>query len=286
MAETDTITCPSCGRTIPAGSRACRFCATSIQRRMPVSILSFGAIGLLVIAIVHFTAAVTHKPAYVKIADLTPEMNFERVRVVGRVAGISVVRGRYESRLVKIDLEDPDATGSPYRSTVSVRLEGEAGTEYDALKDPPRRGDTVEVAGALYAGGSYRQISVGSVQLLKIRERGTGGAGTAAPAAKPVSKNLQTSVGELLAAPDTFRNRWVEIPAAVVVNASADFPVVKVSDPGRAEPVLVVFGFDGGSLEVGQKVSVRGQFVFYDKQGYWEIKTRRGDATAVTVIGR
>jgi hypothetical protein len=285
MAETDILSCPSCGRAIPADSPACRFCAAVVRRRMPVAILTFGACALLGIALIHFGAAMTHKPAYVKIADLSPEMNFERVRVVGRVAGISVIRGRYESRLVKMDLEDVDATNALFRPTVSARLEGEAGSDYAALKDPPRRGDTVEVAGSLYAGGTYRQISVGSVQVLKIRERGTGGAGPAA-AARPVATDLRTSVGELLASPEKFRNRWVEIGTAVVVSASSEIPLLKVSDPGRPEPVLVVFGFRGGSLAAGREVSVRGQFVFYDKQGYWEIKTRRDDATAVTEIGR
>ena len=132
------------------------------------------------------------------------------------------------------------------------------------------------MAGSLFAGPSYRSISVSSAQLLKIKVR---------PAAGTLEarEDLPATVSELLADPSRFSNRWVKVAVAEVADFASGTPLVRIREPGQTNQ-LIVFGFDGSGLSVGRKVSVRGQFVFYDKMGYWEIKTDRGETKAVAPV--
>lgn len=277
MPDPEHVPCPSCGRPLPAEAAVCRFCAASLRTRISAAWLSRGALLLLLIAAIHFAAALKYRPKLTALGDLTAEMNFERVRVAGRVVNVSVTQDRYNAPLVRLELEDVATADTAARQRLSVKLEGEAAADFTAMKDPPRRGDMLEVAGSLFAGSAYRFISVNSASLLKIKSRPEGGALEA-------REDTPATVAELLAEPGRFSNRWIVVEAAEVADVAATHPIVRIREPGQTNTVMV-FGFDGRQLTVGQKVAVRGHFVYFEKMGYWEIMTARGNPRAIVPVG-
>lgn len=276
MPAPEHVPCPSCGRPLSAEARICRFCAASLQTRISAAWLGRGALLLLLIAAIHFTAALRYRPRLAALGDLTAEMNFERVRVAGRVINSSVTQDRYNAPLVRIELEDVATADTAARQRLSVKLEGEAAQDFVRLKDTPRRGDVLEVAGSLFAGSSYRFVSVNSASLLKIKSRPAG-------AMQEAQEDMPATVAELLSDPGRFSNRWIAVAAAEVADVAAAHPIVRIREPGQTN-TIVVFGFEGRQLTVGQKVSVRGQLVYFEKMGYWEIKTARGNLQAIVPV--
>ncbi len=288
--ENERIACPSCGKPNAADAKACRYCAAVIGDRLPLAILWWGIAALFLVAAVHFTSALTHRPRRVEIQDLTPARNFQRVRVAGRITDISTTRRSYGESLVRIELAAADAGeyAAPDRR-ITVRLEGEAARDFALLENPPRRGDAVEVAASLVAGDDFRHLSVSSPQFIRVTERGGGSAvpqaARAAPARAP-ARAPEVTVAALLAEPQKYRDQAVWVRRADVVEVAEGAAVFKVREPGVKGPTLVVFGWEGSKIEVGQAVSVRGRFEYYGKREYWEIKVPRGDDRAVVVAGR
>jgi hypothetical protein len=256
----------------------CRFCAASTQDRIHIGLMTMGVFVLLGLAAVHFGAAMMYTPRYTPIPELLSEMNFEKVRVLGRVGEISVTRGPYNSHQVRIELEAQDSPRAlPALRKITARLEGEAASDFLKLKDPIRKGDLVEVAASVFAGEGYRHLSVSSPKFIQIKERGR--------SESPVADtDPGTTVQELLSSPDKYRDKSVQILSAEIVSVGDGIPVLRIADPGRTDKDLTVFGYEGTKFSVGQKVSVRGQFLFYDKKGYWEIKTPFGDEQAVVAV--
>ena len=277
MTETEQKPCPSCGKPNPVEVKVCRFCTAAMSRR--VSIARFYAVGILLLGLVavsHFVAAIRHEPAYVDILDLTADRNFDRVRVLGRVEDIVITPGPYDSRKVRIDLAAPGAPERAYEHRISVRLEGEPALDFLAQEQKITRGDLVEVAGSLFAGENYRHLSVGGAQFIRLKEKGV------EPPLR-TQEAARVTVQQLLAEPNTYSNQVVFVPEALVTGVSTAWPSFQIADPGETNSSLIVFGYETKGLRPGAKVSVRGQFEFYDKNGYWEIKTRRGDRRAVWV---
>jgi predicted nucleic acid-binding Zn ribbon protein len=277
MTETEHKSCPSCGKPNPADAKVCRFCTAEIQNRVSVfGLYGIGILALLIVAVFHFRGAILHQPAYVEIQDLTAARNFDRVRVLGRVENISVTKGPYDSRKVRIDLSAPHAPDRSYKHRISVRLEGEHASDFLAQENPVTRGDLIEVAASLFAGENYRHLSVNGAQFIWIKEKG---------AAPPPRSNdaIRVSVRQLLETPGAYSNQMVFVPQAQIVNVSTSWPSFVVADLQETNRTLIVFGYETRWLRPGLKVSVRGHFEFYDKNGYWEIKTRRGDRRAVWV---
>lgn len=244
-----------------------------MTERMHLSLMSVGVAALLVLAAAHFVAAMMYTPRYTPIPELLSEMNFEKVRVLGRVSQVSVLRGAYGTHQVRIDLEAVDSPlALPALRKITARLDGEAASDFVKMGTPVARGDLIEVAASVFAGEGYRHLSVSGPQFIRVKERGR----TEARAA-----DAEVTVGQLLAAPESYRNRNVRVPLAEIVGVGEGVPVLRIADPGRAGGELTVFGYEGKPFSVGQKVAVRGQFLFYDKKGYWEIKTPFGDDQAV-----
>ncbi|MFH0881308.1 MAG: zinc ribbon domain-containing protein [Lentisphaerota bacterium] len=277
MADAETIPCPSCGKPNPSGAKVCRFCTASLVERVSLKwFFVAGILVLLLIAAAHFHSAVTYEPTYTEIHDLTLERNFDRVRVLGRVENISVTRGPYDDKKVRIDISPTNTPDRSYKHRITVRLEGEPADDFLNQKNPVTRGDLIEVAASLFAGEGYRHLSVSGAQFIKVREKGK-------PEALPSDDLPKTTVSALLGAPKTFENKTVLIPDAVVLGVSPNWPSFTIADPGSTNQSLVVFGFEPRELRPSMKVSVRGRFEFYSKNGYWEIKTRRDDQKAVLV---
>jgi hypothetical protein len=281
--------CPSCGKENPPDSGICHFCGASATERIPLRIVTVGVALLLIIAAVHFYQASTYQPDYVAISALTPEMNFERVRVKGRVTNVQIIRGAYDHSQVRIEILD-EGKPSPFASQnqISARLEGEPANDFLTKPDYVKRGDLVDVAASLYAGEGYRHLSVSSMQFIRVLEKGDGSiaydSATGDPTFPRAAPAQQTTAGELLAHPEKFRDQLVSARPLEVVEVPEALPFFLASDAGKPESKLVVIGYKGAPLAVGAKISVRGKFVFYEKKSAWEIQVRDGDAGAVIVL--
>lgn len=246
-----------------------------MNERLHISLITIGVFVLLGLAAVHFCAAMMYTPRYTPIPELLSEMNFEKVRVLGRVGNVSVTRGPYDSHQVRIELEDPDSLRAhPALRKITAKLEGEAAEDFLKVKDPIRRDDLVEVAASLFAGEGYRHLSVSGPKFIQIKERGRA-------ESRETDTDPGTTVRELLGSPEKYQNKNITIRMAEIVSVGEGIPVLRIADPGRTDKDLTVFGYEGTKFSMGQKVSVRGQFVFYDKKGCWEIKTPFGDDRAV-----
>ncbi len=279
MADIKAIPCPSCGKPIPADAPACRFCSASTVHRLPLWILTAGIVVLLVLSAIHFFEAMTYQPQLTKISNITSALNFKRVRVLGRISNLSIMRGAYSNYSVRIELKADDATpGTPFElSSIPVRLEGEGADDFIRLDKPIRRGDLVEVAASVNAGAGYRQLSVSSPSFIKVKER--------APEQTLEDQSImKTTVSALMNQPEPFRGKIIQIANAVVIKVSDNFPSFVIVDPGQTNASLTVFGDESHQTRVGQHVSVRGEFAYYDKKGYWEIKIPRGDTSAVADV--
>ena len=283
MAESKMIPCPACGKPNPEGTRNCRFCSGHFTERLSLRWMTLGITALFLVAAIHFYQAVTFKPEYVSFAQMTPDMNFEKIRALGRVSDIVIVDEDYGRHVIKIELtaENHEKIAAKLRR-ITAKLEGEAAEDYLKWGNPPKPGDLIEVAASLYAGEGYRHLSVGAVPFIRILERGTN-----APALPPETEKapeIDAGIQQLLADPESFRDRSVSLASVTVVYAEAGKPFFRVAEAGVTNQTMVVLGYKGPPLQVGQRVSVRGRFIWYAKKGYWEIEVPRGDSKAVTVL--
>ena len=281
--------CPSCGKENPPESAVCHFCGASTVERISLKILGFGIVLLLLVAAAHFYLAATFEPDYAAIPSLTAERNFERVRVKGRVTNIQIIRKEYNHHQVRIEITGDESLSRFPDNRISARLEGEPANDFLSNSGFLNRGDLVDVAASLYAGEGYRHLSVSSVQFIRILEKGSGegadvgGANGAAPYAPSVPA-IQTTVAELLGDPEKFRDQVVVARPLEVVEVPKALPFFRVIDEGKPEPQLVILGYKGDLPAVGDKISVRGKFIYYDKKGYWEIQVRNWDRGSVIVL--
>ena len=285
------LNCPSCGKENPPGSAVCHYCSASTVERIPLKIVGIGIGLLIVIAATHFHLAATYEPDYASIPSLTAERNFERVRVKGRVTNLRIIREAYDHHQVRIEIEGDPAVSKFPDNRISVRLEGEPANDF--LTDPGflGRGDLVDVAASLYAGEGYRHLSVSSKQFIKVLEKGTGGAFAAEAGGEsrtnryaPSVPAPRTTVAELLADPEKFRGQVVIARPLEVVEVPAGLPFFRVGDEGKPQPELVVIGYKGELPKVGDQISVRGAFTYYEKKGYWQIQVRDWDKGGVIVL--
>lgn len=176
MSTPDTpLCCPSCGKENLSDAKICRLCGASMVERISLRIVTVGIVLLLLISVAHFYKASTYQPNYAPISSLTPELNFERVRVKGRVTNIQIIREAYNHNQVRIEIVNEGQT-SPFasRNRISARLEGEPANDFLTNPDYVKRGDLVDVAAALYAGEGYRHLSVSSAQFIRVLEKGKG----------------------------------------------------------------------------------------------------------------
>ena len=285
------LNCPSCGKENPPGSAVCHYCGASTVERIPLTILGAGIGLLIIIAAAHFHLAANYKPDYASISALTAERNFERVRVKGRVTNVRIIREAYDHHQVRIEIEGDPAVSKFPDNRITVRLEGEPANDFLTNPGFLNRGDLIDVAASLYAGEGYRHLSVSSAQFIQILEKGTGGAfapetgGAPRPGDEAARAPApRTTVAELLADPEKFRGQVVIARPLEVVAVPEGLPFFRVGDEGRPKPDLVVIGYKGALPKVGDQISVRGEFIYYEKKGYWEIQVRAWDKGGVIVL--
>ncbi len=277
MAEPNQINCPSCARPNPVDAKLCRFCGASMVERISLRWMYLGILILVGIALIHIYLSMSHRPDYTAIHELTPDKNFARVRVLGRVTDVKVSRDRYSNSTIRLEIKAEKLVDLPAaQQTIAIKLEGEPAADYLGMETPINAGDLVDVAASLYAGDDFRHLSASGVQFIRVLERGSPVAfNVPEPANQPTF-----TVAQLLATPEQYRDQWVTIPQAIVVDVATQWPIVRIQDPGQTNE-LVVMGYEGKPVVTGMTVSVRGQFILYEKKGYWEIKPRRGDMEAI-----
>ena len=283
------MNCPSCGKENSPGSAICRFCGASTVERIPLTIIGVGIFLLMLVAVVHFRLAANYEPDYASIPSLTAERNFERVRVKGRVTNIRIIRETYDHHQVRLEIAGDPAVSRFPDNRISVRLEGEPANDFLADPGLVRQGDLVDVAASLYAGEGYRHLSVSSAQFIRVLEREPGAEAATDGAEGPdryaaAAPPARATVAELLADPEKFRDQTVIARPLEVVEVPAALPYFRVRDEGKPEPQLVVIGHKGPAPAVGDKISVRGKFIYYEKKGYWEIQVRNWDKSGVIVL--
>ena len=283
------LNCPSCGKENSPGYAVCRYCGASTVERIPLTIVGIGIFLLLFIAVVHFRLAANYEPDYAPIPSLTAERNFERVRVKGRVTNVRIIREAYDHHQVRLEIEGDPAVSRFPDNRISVRLEGEPANDFLADPGLVRQGDLVDVAASLYAGEGYRHLSVSSAQFIRVLERGSEDDAAADRAEgsdryAATEPPARTTVAELLADPEKFRDKTVIARPLEVVEVPAALPYFRVCDEGQPEPQLVIIGHKGPAPAVGDKISVRGKFIYYEKKGYWEIQVRNWDKSGVIVL--
>lgn len=270
--------CPSCGRETGNVVR-CKFCCTltSPEERIRVSSINYSTAILFIAALFYFAIAVNYRPQFDQIASLDESRAFQQVRVKAKVKFASKFEDKYKRRqTVQLELVDQSAgaeaegekTGR--EDTIKLKAEGDIAAELLSKNLVPKKGDIVEVSAALYAGPGFRMLSLNSPEFLKVV--GTSGEGAA----------VETTVGTLLSYPEKSKNKIVTLKECVVTRRAAKL-IIEVADAPGQKP-LMVFGADPNLYFDGQKLSVTGRFVYYDRNDCWEIKVSADDPNAIVPV--
>lgn len=271
--------CPSCGREIGTERKHCIYCNAARANRKKIARIQLLAFLLFLIAAAYFFGAIFSKPVYDNIQDLDKNMNFERVRIKGKVIGKRKFPGKYEkqTRIVLTIVQESKNKGADiakgqkdFDKFIRVKAEGNVGTAILQQDSVPEVGDIVDVSASLYAGADYRVLSLNTPQSMRIIER------------HKKIKYQQTTVAQLLKNPQSFRNKLVVIKKAKITRCYRSYKI-RISDI-TPKNSLLVFGVNPKAYKPGISVSVRGRFIYYEKGGYWEIKTRRNDKKAVVIL--
>jgi hypothetical protein len=159
--------CPSCERFIGPAD-VCPYCAADSARPPALRRLQYAAIllGVAGLAFLYLASARRELPA-IRVADITPLMNFAYVRVCGRIerdAYLAQSRGKAE--YVSFVLNDGSG---PLRIAAYGRVAQDL-VEGDRV---PARGAVVEVAGTLNVSAEGRPVlRVQSVRQVRIAASG------------------------------------------------------------------------------------------------------------------
>ncbi len=221
-------------------------------------------------------------PEFQRISSLGENLNFQRIRVLGEVMATRVKPGKYDSYLtILITLrqtalpgEEPSSPAS-YSPGGEIRLkaEGRIARELDDSKAIPLIGDVVDVWATLFAGSGYRLLSLGDPQFLRVVGE-----------TRSARKFDDVSLPALMSSPETFKDKNVRITEAIVVKREGKLGIALRSPDGKA--TLKVFGVSDRVTNVGDRISIRGQFLYFKPGQLWELKTHRGDREAVQVLTR
>jgi len=140
MQPSSTTLCPSCNRYIgPVGK--CPYCNTDagpppLMRAMRLVALLLATAGLLLL----YLTARHREPPLVRIADITPVMNFAQVRVAGTVSRKAYISRNRDSISFTVADDSGSIRVAAYRHVASALLES---------NQTPGAGDHVEVSGSL-----------------------------------------------------------------------------------------------------------------------------------------
>lgn len=273
--------CPSCGRPNPEFKKRCAYCCalTPPRERISVKSMNLSTIILFIAALVYFAISVSLSPHYTAVADLNETMNFSHVRVLAKVRYISEFKDKYQKRsTIQFELEDASkGSGDEYEGRIKLKAEGEVAKELKEKGLLPASGDIIDASATLFAGKGYRTLSLGTAELLKVINKSN------------ENKTIDADIKSLLEKPDNFKNKKIKVKEAVVVSKRGKL-IIEVADAG-AETVsgskpasMIVFGVDSAGYKEGQKLSINGLFVYYERGGYWEIKVNEEEADAITIL--
>ncbi len=280
--------CPSCGRPNPEFKKRCAYCCTLTppRERISVKAMNYSTIILFIAAFIYFAISISLKPQYMAIRALDESMNFSHVRVLAKIRYINESKDKYKKRSsIQLELEDVNKKdGGDYEDRIKLKAEGEVAKELKEKGLMPARGDIIDASATLYAGKGYRTLSLGTAELLKVIDKA------------PEIKAVETDIKSLLDKPDNYKNKKIKIKEAIVKSKRGKL-IIEVCEPSSAVPAdtpgaaggasndtIVVFGVDSAEYKAGQKISINGLFIFYERGGYWEIKINEEDADAITII--
>jgi len=273
--------CPSCGRPNPEFKKRCAYCCalTPPRERISVRSMNLSTIILFIAALVYFAISVSLSPNYIAIGDLNETMNFSHVRVLAKVRYISEFKDKYQKRsTIQLELEDASkGSGDDYEGRIKLKAEGEVARELKEKGLLPARGDIIDASATLFAGKGYRTLSLGTAELLKVVDKSN------------ENKTIDADIKSLLEKPDNFKNKKIKIKEAIVVSKRGKL-IVEVADtavetiPGSKPASVIVFGVDSTRYKEGQKLSINGLFVFYERGGYWEIKVNEEETDAIIIL--
>ncbi len=273
--------CPSCGRPNPEFKKRCAYCCalTPPRERISVKSMNLSTIILFIAAVIYFAISVSLSPHYTAISDLDETMNFSHVRVLAKVRYISEFKDKYEKRsTIQLELEDAKAgSGDDYEGRIKLKAEGQVAKELKEKGLLPARGDIIDASATLFAGKGYRTLNLGTAELLKVLDKSN------------EAKTIDTDIKSLLEKPDNFKNKKIKVKEAVVVSKRGKL-IIEAADAGAEtaagskSATVIVFGVDSARYKEGQKLSLNGFFVYYERGGYWEIKVNEEESDAVTIL--
>jgi len=144
--------CPSCGRYVGHHS-LCPYCGARVKVRVSLKVLAIISLILAVSGVIAIYFAAHSKAPTVLVEQITPEMNYARVRVVGYVVSAPYyddISGRLSFRIV-----DLNWTYNEYFNTsnIIVNVYPPTSLELIRLGRIPVLGDKVEVVGTLKLRG-------------------------------------------------------------------------------------------------------------------------------------
>jgi hypothetical protein len=158
--------CRSCGRFI-GPAPVCPYCGASAEGRLPLRLLRLAALVLAVGGLAAlYAAARTRAAPQVRVADITPAMNFARVRVAGTVTRApNVIRRCGRADYVAVTLDD--GTGE-----ITVAASRRIAQALDQAGLIPARHDGIDAGGTLLVSADRKpRLMLGSAGELNIRDR-------------------------------------------------------------------------------------------------------------------
>lgn len=276
MSESSSVDplCPSCGRQFGERKR-CIYCAATREGRVDVGRIQLTALPLLLASVFCFYQAMFAAPAYRPIPSLGEKDNFSRVRVRGEVHSVRVFTDKYErgtSVVLGLRALDEGAAGSASKDTeIRLKADGKIGHELKMEGRVPTIGDILDASASVFAGKGYRLLSLNSAHNLKV---------VGATENKVVY--TATTVAEVLAAPESFRDKAIELTRVRIAKRLGRFHLgVTGAD---ASQVLRVYGLKPQFYRPDDVVTLRGKWAQYKKGNPWELKVDRKDPMSSVVL--
>jgi len=239
----DETRCPSCGRFVGAYEK-CPYCGATVSKRMSIKIFRYGSLILSFVGLAILYLISVHKEIpLVKVADISPTMNFAYIRVRGIVYRYPMFDEKLYSLTVHLNDGTDDIMIKAYRVT---------GLKLKELNKLPKLGDIMDVEGTVRIRGNTKILTINVPERVKIIE----------VSAKRI---------KLSEISDSFLNRKVTIIGYVYdIRYYRKYISLYIADIKGKNRVRVPINLNNiennfGKLQVGYKVRINGVLSYYSK---------------------
>jgi hypothetical protein len=253
----------------------CPRCCASSRRRIKVTTLQNAATVLIPIFFFLLITAMTAETPIRPVANITAADNFKHVRVQIRVTRLSYEQEE-NAKIPEILLFGADTTkAEPSQADqIKIKIGSALSTQLADPERAPLRGDKLDLEGTVNAGDGYKNLAIQKLENYRILEK-----------ASP----LYGSVSTILGASERYRGKKVIISQAVVVDPFQPWKF-KISDSFEQEqqpsPTVIVYGSKLAAITKGDRVTVRGDFIYFEKAKQWEIRISPEEGDYVTIVER